>query len=67
MQIENNTSDIAGIESVIPGYQNRKRRRRGLAEPSEWKKNLRKDKKQKGEPYLSSKGILKPGKTLGES
>ncbi|XP_047533384.1 uncharacterized protein LOC125068324 [Vanessa atalanta] len=65
--IETNTTDIAGVQSVIPGLQNRKRQRRGQAEPEKWKKNLRKNRRQKGEPYLSSKGVLKPGKLLGES
>lgn len=67
INIECNTTDVAGIESVIPGHQNRKRKRRGQAEPNEWKKNVRKNKRQKGEPHLSSKGFLNPGKSLGES
>lgn len=59
-----NVTNISGIESIIPGGQNRNRKRKGFANPNEWKKNSRRINRQKGEPYLSSKGTLIPGKML---
>ncbi|KAJ8704336.1 hypothetical protein PYW08_013060 [Mythimna loreyi] len=65
-QAETDTTAAPETESLLPGYQIRKRKRKGQANPKEWKKNERKIKRQKGEPYISSKGVLKPGKAVGE-
>ncbi|CAH0625438.1 unnamed protein product [Chrysodeixis includens] len=64
--IENASTNISDAETSTSDGGIRKRKRKGHADPNEWKKNRRKIRRQSGEPYLSSTGKMIPGKRLTE-